>query len=599
MAGIVLRKTGEFGYWVGMKRLVTFLNLLLVGFSSFCSAVEIWVSPDGDDAAAGSEADPVKSFERALELTRGERGPKHIHFTEGTHFLNDTIRLDGRDFALEITGQIDTVISGGAPVLNWEVLKNGLWKAKVPVEGSSRELFVNGKRATRARFPNKDWLRIEKSLPDRRTGFSFNQGDLPKGLGPSEGLELVFLHDWSISRIPVAEIDHDKRVLKVKFPIGCEAAHYAIDHFEKHPRYALEGSLALLDQPGEWAIQDGNIYYKPIDGETIERTEAIVPRLTKLLEIAPGKDGKQPLSVGVFRVNFSHCRWDIPSEGYASGQATVHEWRDGSGKSGRTFIPVAVEVKDSHGTIFEDVKFTHLGGSGLWFRGNSKACDVSNAEFFDISGNAINIGEQGADKVPKGIHVKDSSIHHAGVQYFGSVGIWVGMATNCNIQELEIRNLPYTGISVGWRWSDSPSPCKDHFITQNHIHHVMQVLSDGGGIYTLGRQPGTYIADNFIHDVPLNMGRAQSNGIFLDQGSTEITIERNIIDKIAKSPIRFHQAGKNTIQENLLGIKDSIPAFSYLRTDPKDILFKDNQEVPTGSSSITEAVQKWKVKHGE
>ena len=80
----------------------------------------------------------------------------------------------------------------------------------------------------------------------------------------------------------------------------------------------------------------------------------------------------------------------------------------------------------------------------------------------------------------------------------------------------------------------------------------------------------------------------------MDQGSTEIRIERNIIDAIAKSPIRFHQAGKNTIRENVLGMKEKIPAFSYLRTDPKDIQFQDNQEVPTGSSAIVEAVKKWR-----
>ena len=533
----------ELGYWLLMKRLVTFWNLLLVGFSSFCSAVEIWVSPNGNDSAGGSEADPVKSLERALELARGPR-VQDIRLTGGTHFLKDTIRLDSRDCPLAISGQKDTVLSGGSPVLNWEVLDNGLWRAMVPVESSPRELFVNGKRATRARFPNKEWLRIEKSLPDRRSGFSFNQGDFPKEFQPSEGLELVFLHDWSISRIPVAEIDHEKRVLKVKFPIGCEAVHYAIDHFEKHPRYALAGSLALLDQPGEWAIQDGNIYYKPLTGETIDKVEAIVPKLTKLMEISPGKDGKQPMFIRVSHLKFAHCRWDIPPDGYASGQASVHEWRDGTGKSGRTFIPAAVEVSDCSEIYFRYVKFTNLGGSGIWFRGNSKDSRLSYSSFYDISGNAINIGEQGTHKVPNNIKVRDCSIYYAGVQYFGSVGVWIGMATNCHVVGSKIGRLPYTGISVGWRWSDTPSPCKQHVISNNHIEHVLQTLSDGGGIYTLGRQPGTQIADNYIHDVPLNMGRAQSNGIFLDQGSTEITIERNIIDAIAKSPIRFHQEGR-------------------------------------------------------
>jgi hypothetical protein len=57
----------------------------------------------------------------------------------------------------------------------------------------------------------------------------------------------------------------------------------------------------------------------------------------------------------------------------------------------------------------------------------------------------------------------------------------------------------------------------------------VQVLSDGGGIYTLGCQPGTQLRGNLIHDVPLNAGRAESNGMFLDEGSDGITIQGNAI----------------------------------------------------------------------
>ena len=556
-------------------------------------ATEIYVSQEGNDKASGSVKEPVQSFEKALEISRKFNGAKTIFLTEGTHFLRETIQLDGRDQGLTLHGNYKATLSGGELVENWEVLENGFWRAKVPVEGSPRELFINGKRATRARFPNKGWHRIEKSLPDRRSGFSFNQGDIENDLEPSEGLELIFLHDWSISRIPVASIDHCERVLKVEFPIGCEAPHYAIDHFEKHPRYALEGSLALLDEPGEWAIKDGHVYYNPIEGENIKKTEFIFPKLTKLLEIAPGKDGKQPNSIWIFRVNFAHCRWDLPIEGYASGQASVHEWRDGTGKKGRKFIPAAVEVRDAHRVHFQSTKFSQLGGSGLWFRGNSESCTLIYGEFSDISANAINIGEQSTPKVPVNIDVNQSLISNTGIQYFGSVGIWIGMATNCSVFMSEIRNLPYTGISVGWRWSPTPSPCKGHHISGNHIHQVLQVLSDGGGVYTLGLQPKTIISKNYIHDVPLNLGRAQSNGIFLDQGSTEIHLIDNIINNVAKSPIRFHQAGTNWIFESYLGTGTDIPAFTYNQTDSKDIVKVNNKVFDSKSPEIQKAGAEW------
>ena len=63
------------------------------------------------------------------------------------------------------------------------------------------------------------------------------------------------------------------------------------------------------------------------------------------------------------------------------------------------------------------------------------------------------------------------------------------------------RRVRYTGVSVGWMWNPTPTPCRANLVENNHIHHVMQILSDGGGIYTLGRQPGTVLRGNVIHDV--------------------------------------------------------------------------------------------------
>lgn len=143
----------------------------------------------------------------------------------------------------------------------------------------------------------------------------------------------------------------------------------------------------------------------------------------------------------------------------------------------------------------------------------------------------------------------------------------------------ELCNLPYTGVSVGWQWDDAPTPCKGHDVRQNHIHHIMNELSDGGGIYMLGRQPGTRVTQNLIHDVPVNAGRAESNGVFLDQGSTEIILQENTIYCIARSPIRFHMTGSNTLVRNQLVAAPGIPTFSYLAADPAAMVMQDNEEI--------------------
>jgi len=105
----------------------------------------------------------------------------------------------------------------------------------------------------------------------------------------------------------------------------------------------------------------------------------------------------------------------------------------------------------------------------------------------------------------------------------------------------------------------------------------MQVLSDGGGIYTLGFQPDSVLRANWIHDVPLNMGRAESNGMFLDEGTTGFVITGNWIHGIQRSPLRFHRATINRVEKNVLLLADEkTPPIRYNSTNPKDITQVDN-----------------------
>ena len=113
----------------------------------------------------------------------------------------------------------------------------------------------------------------------------------------------------------------------------------------------------------------------------------------------------------------------------------------------------------------------------------------------------------------------------------------------------------------------------------------MNKLSDGGGIYFLGKQPGSKITNNIIHDVTINAGRAESNGMFLDEGITELEVSNNIIYNIARSPIRFHKASKNIVENNILMCGENIPPIRYNRTDEKDIIKINNTILKVNSES--------------
>jgi hypothetical protein len=99
-----------------------------------------------------------------------------------------------------------------------------------------------------------------------------------------------------------------------------------------------------------------------------------------------------------------------------------------------------------------------------------------------------------------------------------------------------------------------------------------------------------------IHDIPVNAGRAESNGMFIDQGSTDLEIKGNTIYHILRSPIRFNMAGKNTIAHNRLALTPGTPTFQYTATKASDMTFLDNEvienaawEPPVGDQAVKRA----------
>lgn len=595
------------------------------GIVAAAESIEVYVAVDGDDSHVGSVDKPLQTIGRAQAVVRellsdDRQRDVTVFLRRGTFYLEkplvftvDDCAGDGHSVTYTAFPGEEAIISGGRPIGPWRTAGES-WTAEVPTARGGkwpfRELFVAGKRGTRVRTPNDGYYRVVKAGADNRTSFQFKPGDLKNWPG-LESAELVFLHDWSTSRVRFKAVQEAENIAEFTQPIGSAAPHYAISHFESHPRYFVENIAELLDAPGEWFLNDqsGEIRYRPRTGESPDRAVAIAPHLESLVAVTGDVDSGRPVRGLRWKgVTFSHCHWPLPSGGYAAGQAGFHDIRDTDGRgSGRRTIPAAVTFDLAEDCVLEDCRFEHLGGAAIHFRQTCRNNRMLHCTVNDVAGNGIMIGEtftrKGSDAdaqsdlVCRGNVVQDCTVEHCGAEYYGCVGIWVGIAADTLIAHNEIRHLPYTGISVGWMWNPSPTGCRGNRIEHNHIHHVMQILSDGGGIYTLGRQPGMRIAGNVIHDVPLNAGRAESNGMFLDEGTTELVIEDNLIFADERAPLRFHQALENTVRHNVLVTTANVPIVRYNSTSPEKISLVENEVVEAAkwrpaAVALTERQQK-------
>lgn len=581
----------------------------------------IYVSPIGNDSSMGDKYNPVLTLQKAAELVR-ERGrtePITVYLADGTYRLSNALELGVEDGGVAkasvtwaaIEGE-SPIISGGVALGNWKIEEDGLWSAELPKDykGTFRSLYINNKRAIRARFPNSSFLKVAKAGKDNRTNFFFNENEIPI-VKNGEELELAFIHDWSITRIGVKSIDYSSNQLTAVDSIGARLPFFTLTNWGKHPRYYLENTLEFCDSPGEWYcnFKERKIYYYPLKNERIEAIKGVIPVASKLITIKGNKEGK----VGFIKfkgITFEHTAWQIPTNGYCGVQACMYNDR-GSRSNGWERVPAAIELDLADHCLFIDCTIRHTGGSGIWIRQNCNNNKIENSHLYDISGNGINIGE-GRDRIVNGeswwktapgqvtinSEIRNSLIEDCGKQFYGAIGIWGGLVSNTKIEYNEIRNLPYTGISIGWMWNPTPTPCRENIINGNHIHHIMNKLSDGGGIYCLGLQPNSKITNNLIHDVTVNAGRAESNGMFLDEGITGALVENNIVYNIARSPLRFHKAFKNTVKNNVFACGDNTPAIRYNRTEATDIEKIGNVILSQSSKSdikkLDESVKKWK-----
>jgi len=550
----------------------------------------------------------------------------------GTYRLTEPLVFGPEDSGSETFGITYTnypgeqpIISGGRVIKGWTEDNDGTWSTLIPdVKAGKwkfRQLFINGRRATRARHPNEGYFRIEKAGEDRRTEFRFKPGDVPACQDLSD-VELVFLHDWSITRVPVKSIDLESHNLTVLHQIGGPARWATIDWFEKHPRYFLENSSQFLDAPGEWYLdtKTGVLTYKPLLGQSLTEIEAVAPIAQQLLVVRGNtKSNRYVKNLNFVGLIFEHAGW-LPKAPWAPcgdgvywGRQACTWWSPGTKERARPYepaAPAAVHFEMAESCCVKDCRVAHVGPSAVWFSRLCRNNRVSGCTIIDVGANGVMIGE-GAWRLTSGKSwwqstpqdaamgniVKNNLIEHCGQELFGAVGVWVGLAGQTTISHNEIRHLPYTGVSVGWMWWDPrqraeprETPCRANMVIDNHIHHVMQVLSDGGGIYTLGLQPGSVLRGNVIHDILRNAGRAESNGMFLDQGSGDLLIEKNVIYNVDRSPLRFHKGWENLVRQNVLSVRKNVPAVRYNDTKAERIRLMNNTiiEIDSGEAKALE-----------
>jgi hypothetical protein len=490
----------------------------------------LYVSPAGSDEHAGTIDAPFLTLERARDAIRALKAespdkPITVLIRGGTHRLEQSVVFSGRD-----SGSADApitykaypgetpVFSGGRVVTGWKPYRDKILAAQLPqIENQYyrfRELFLNGQRQIRARYPNRDpqdprfggWAFIEGTLPAGDAApirFMGEKGVFPRQWAKPDQGEIFIIPGlaWNSHLIPIRDYNPQTGEITVS-----RRPNQVWDRLMKGNRFYVENLLEELDQPGEWCFDAATLtlYFWPPQG-TLDGAEVTIPVIDRLIEL----------------------------------RATTHEPVRHLHFSGLTFtqtLPVFPWIHPLNPDYLECNR-PNSGGFAFYLE-NSADCVIDRCRFDQVGGDAIRVhGASTRNRITR------NEIVGAGAQgiCFADLEFWpyhypaVWRGNEAKLQSVSSR-LPW---AVG------------NVIENNHIHDCGVIDNFGAAIHFHAlNTDGNVVAHNHIHDQP-------HHGIYFSMGFGQNFIEYNDIHDLC-----FVMADAGGVYCNRWGILPDDPVLS-------------------------------------
>ena len=573
-----------------MKKL--FVTAICILCSHWLLAGEIWISPKGSDFNDGTCQSPKATLTSALRQAREWRrtednriqGGITIYMEGGTYAFYEPVFIRPEDSGtkesptiIRSVGDEKVILSGGISINGWK--KQGkVWVADVPVFNGRpldfRQLWVNGKKAVRARDV-EDFEKMNRicSVDEKNEilyvpAVSIRRLIDNKGNLKAKYAEMVLHQMWCVAnlRIRSVEVQGDSAAIRFHQP----ESRIQFEHPWPRPMVTTDGhnsafyltnARELQDVPGEWYhdIDARKVYYYPREGEKMQEAEVIVPAVETLVRVEGTLD-RPVCHIRFEKITFSYTTWMRPSEkGHVPLQAGMYltdGYRidpkmqrnylnhplDNQGWLGRP--AAAVRVVAARQIDFERCRFEHLGSTGLDYEEAVQGGVVRGCLFHDIAGNGLLVGSfspaahethlpyDPADRreVCTQQHINNCYFTEIGNEDWGCLAIAAGYVGDVNIEHNEISEVPYSGISLGWGWTQTVNCMRNNRVHANLIHHYAKHMYDVAGIYTLGSQPKSYVTENCVHSI-YKPGYVHDPNhwfyLYTDEGSSFITVRDN------------------------------------------------------------------------
>ncbi len=595
-----------------MRRLC--LLALVYCVSAAGAAGEYYVAPDGDDGNPGTQAQPFATLTRARNALRRRKKAKpdtdyRVLLRGGTYRIDETVVFSLKDSAADNHTITWAAFPGERPVLTpavplrkWKKVdtppaglpaeaRGRVWSAQLP-EGLGRfyTLYKGTKRLPRAR--GKGFKPTNKARSWRaadQTVMHFPKGAIrnSRRLNDCEVI-LVTAAPWTMNILPLASVDEEKCIARTAIPGTYALTQPRFGHF---PVSAwVENTFTALDRPGEWVLDTGTrtVYLIPEGDEPGD--DIAVPALTELVRVEGGIDYDGPKDTPVRGLVFRGLTFTQADrytwEKGRTGWGIQHDWEMFDRPS------AMVRLRGAENCAVRHCRFTNAGCAAVRLDLHCRNNRIEGNVIARVGGVGILLCGYGpgTKDVNRRNTVTRNHIHRVGEIYRHAPGIFVWQSGENLIGNNLVHNTPYSAIVVsgriGWdrrgkaecsrtvRWKEVDAVLgtenkkrdwrtrepflhgRSNRIVRNDIHHAVEVMTDGNGIYISGTGGGNLVRENVVHDCP---SRNFAEGIRCDDDQHETIIERNIVWRLGGLATCVTLKGMNHVRNNIFAAPLSPP----------------------------------------
>ena len=479
---------------------------------------DVYVALHGDDRNPGTRDKPMASLEAAKNAVRKRKDhlkkPITVWVRAGTHYLSQPLVLSAEDSGtadLPVTyaaypGELVTLSGGRKLSCSWKSFRDRIMQCALPSSKATSlaftQLFVNGQRRIRARYPKYDkenplvsgngYLDVARSSeawPPSEFHFDPATFTNKRWKKPQEAIVHLFpLDRWGNLQWEVQHVDWAEQSIKLgwggfqlnellfgKAATGIGKSEIYSRGFRS--RFFVENVFEELDSPAEWYLdrEAGVLFYMPEADEDLADAIVEVPVLERVIEFRGTQ--REPVAFvkfSGFRISHTASTFLNVYEAPSLGDWTIH--RGG-----------AVFLEGTKHCAVENCSFDQVGGNAIFVNNFNQNARIYGNRISNCGDSAICL--VGSESQIQGSHrplpsenlISNNLIHDCG--YFGKqcAAVFLSITEKNTVSHNLIFNMPRAAICLNDGWGGG------HVIEFNHIHDTVRETTDHGPFNSWGR----------------------------------------------------------------------------------------------------------------